>query len=100
MKSVPSGSIRWTEKAFQNLEAAVLCIREDSPQAARDLAKKILLNTNYLIVHPQIGRPGRCKGTRELIITGTPFIVPYRIKGGKVEILTVLHGARKWPKKI
>ena len=46
---------------------------------------------------PHRGRPGRWPGTRELIIPGTPYIVPYRVKGDLVEILRILHGARRWP---
>ena len=46
-----------------------------------------------------MGREGRVPGTRELIIPGTPLIVPYRLhdQDGRVEILTVLHAARRWP---
>jgi toxin ParE1/3/4 len=44
-----------------------------------------------------MGRPGRVKGTRELVIVGTPYIVAYRIKGDAVQVLRVLHGAQKWP---
>ena len=44
-----------------------------------------------------IGRPGRVADTRELIISGTPYIVPYRIKGEFVQIITVLHSAQRWP---
>ena len=97
LKTVPVGRIRWTRKAFQNLEMAVLYVAEKNPQSAGELAKKIYQSINVLGVHPQIGRPGRCKGTRELVINGTPYIVPYRIHGRHVEILTVLHGAKKWP---
>jgi toxin ParE1/3/4 len=32
-------------------------------------------------------------------VTGTPFLVAYRLKGESIQILAVLHGARKWPKK-
>jgi toxin ParE1/3/4 len=46
---------------------------------------------------PSIGRPGRVHGTRELVVDDTPFIVAYRIREGTVEILVVLHSARKWP---
>jgi toxin ParE1/3/4 len=97
LKPVPAGRIRWTRKAFQNLEMAVLYVAEKSPQAAGELAKRIYHSVNVLGAHPEIGRPGRCKGTRELVINGTPYIVPYRIHGQQVEILTVLHGAKKWP---
>jgi hypothetical protein len=34
-------------------------------------------------------------GTRELVISGTPFIVAYRIEKNEVRILAVLHAARE-----
>ena len=44
-----------------------------------------------------MGRIGRVYGTRELVVTGTPFILPYRISGQHIQILAVFHGARQWP---
>jgi toxin ParE1/3/4 len=44
-----------------------------------------------------MGRPGRIEGTRELVITGTPFIVTYRIRRNDLQILAVMHTSRKWP---
>jgi toxin ParE1/3/4 len=46
---------------------------------------------------PAIGRPGRAAGTRELVSAGTPYIVPYRVRGQRVQIITVLHSAQRWP---
>jgi toxin ParE1/3/4 len=43
-----------------------------------------------------MGRVGRIAGARELIIAGTPYIVPYRLRGDEIEILRVIHNARKW----
>ena len=43
--------------------------------------------------------PGRIVGTRELVIPSTPFIIPYRIEGELLELLAVLHGRQKWPKR-
>ncbi len=43
-----------------------------------------------------MGRIGRVARTRELIITRTPFILPYRIQGNQIEILAVVHAARPW----
>jgi hypothetical protein len=45
-----------------------------------------------------MGREGRVKGTRELVIGRSPFIAVYRIKGKRIEILRILHGAQQWPK--
>ena len=50
--------------------------------------------------HPAVGRPGRVAGTRELLVTGTPYILPYRVAGDVLEVLRVLHSARRWPKRL
>jgi len=47
--------------------------------------------------NPEMGRPGRVPGTRELLIPRTPFIVPYRLVGNTIQILRIFHGARRWP---
>ncbi len=52
-----------------------------------------------LIDNRHLGRPGRVKGTRELVVTRTPYIVAYRLKRQSIQILRVLHGARLWPER-
>jgi plasmid stabilization system protein ParE len=42
---------------------------------------------------------GRVEGTRELVIAGTAFVVVYRVEAERVEVLAVLHAARKWPEE-
>ncbi|WP_242518673.1 MULTISPECIES: type II toxin-antitoxin system RelE/ParE family toxin [Thiorhodovibrio] len=49
--------------------------------------------------NPSIGRLGRVRDTRELVISGTSYIVAYRVVGDLVLILRVLHGARRWPQR-
>jgi addiction module RelE/StbE family toxin len=44
------------------------------------------------------GRVGRIAGSRELVISGTDYIIMYRIRGDTVRILRVLHGRQRWPK--
>ncbi|MBH8572974.1 hypothetical protein I8752_08065 [Nostocaceae cyanobacterium CENA369] len=39
---------------------------------------------------------GRIAGTRELVITRTPFIVAYRVRADQIEILAVIHATRRW----
>jgi toxin ParE1/3/4 len=48
---------------------------------------------------PELGRPGRTQGTRELVIARTPYIVAYRVDEhrNEVTIVRVRHGARRWP---
>jgi toxin ParE1/3/4 len=31
------------------------------------------------------------------VIAGTPYILPYRIKNGEIQILAAFHSARQWP---
>jgi len=49
---------------------------------------------------PEMGRPGRVDGTRELVIQRTSYIAAYRITGTTVRILRVLHGAQMWPEEL
>jgi len=91
--------VKWLRKALTNLDEIADFIAQDSPTAAREVVARIHEQAVLLGDQPAIGRPGRVHGTRELVISGLPFIVPYRVRGGKVEILRVLHSARLWPKK-
>jgi toxin ParE1/3/4 len=45
--------------------------------------------------YPEMGRAGRVTGTRELIVF--PYLIAYRLKGGAIEIVAILHGSRRWP---
>jgi toxin ParE1/3/4 len=72
-------------------------IATDNPAAAPRVIERIRTAVERLREFPAIGRPGRVEGTRELIVTGTPYIVPYRVKGEIVQIITVLHSAQRWP---
>lgn len=92
-------SVRWLKKALANLDTEAEFIAQDSPQAAFQVVSKIYYSVELLKQHPALGRPGRVYGTRELIISGLPYIIPYRIREGVVEILRIFHTSRKWPKK-
>ncbi len=47
--------------------------------------------------NPELGRTGRIMNTRELVLRPLPFILAYRLRRDGVEILALIHGARKWP---
>ena len=38
-------------------------------------------------------------GTRELVVPGTSYHIPYRVRNDVVEVLRVFHAARRWPKE-
>lgn len=89
--------IVWLDLARDDVVRIRKHIAEDNPYAAASVAGRILEAVNQLSRTPHIGRSGRLPNTRELIITGTPYIAPYRERGKRIEILRVFHGARKWP---
>jgi toxin ParE1/3/4 len=89
--------LEWTRAAFHDLREAGDYIAADSPEAAERTATRVLEAAEYLLDHPNMGRPGRLSGTRELVISGTPFVVVYWVRGAAVQVLRVLHHARKWP---
>jgi toxin ParE1/3/4 len=89
--------VQWTVSAGLDREAAIDYIAKDNLSAALNQLDEIEGQTDRLADYPKLGRPGRVKGTRELVVNRTPFIVVYRIKGEMVQILRVLHGAQQWP---
>ena len=92
--------VEWSDAALDNLDQAVEYIAQDKPAAAADVAQKIWDATQRLVEQPGIERPGRVEGTRELVIPGLPYIVPYVVKGDRVIVLRVTHAAMKWPEQL
>jgi addiction module RelE/StbE family toxin len=88
--------LEWTLSAIRDLKAAGEFVSLHSPNAARRMAKRVDEATVNLIDYPHMGRPGRVVNTKELIVSGTPFIVIYRARGRVVQILRALHHSRKW----
>ena len=72
-------------------------IAERNPDAVARLEQRIIDATDQLIDRPRLGRAGRVAGTRELVVTRTPYIVIYEIEGDIVPIIRVLHSAQRWP---
>ena len=90
--------IVWTEPARQDLQEIFEYITEENPKAARTLLAEIKARVGVLIDQPLLGRAGRIDGTRELVLTGTQYILPYRVQGQQIQMLAVFHSARQWPK--
>lgn len=89
-------SIEWHQLAQGDLIELIKYIANDNPVAATRIHEEIRRQVGLLETYPEIGRLGRIRGTRELVVSGTPFIVVYRT-GEHITILRVLHGAQRWP---
>jgi toxin ParE1/3/4 len=88
----------WTDAAIADLVALHDYISNDNPAAANLMVRRIVDLVEQQLPHlPQSGRQGRVPKTRELVISGSPYFVPYRVVGDTIAILRVIHGARGWP---
>lgn len=79
-----------------DLDRIVDHIAKDNPAAALGMWDEIERQVERLWDFPHSGRTGRMPATRELVVTGTAYIVVY-IVDNDVELVRVLHGAQKWP---
>lgn len=92
--------VRWLRRALENLDDEAAYIARESPRMAAEFVLHLRDSAAMLADHPNMGRPGRIAGTRELVVTRFPYILPYRVRGSTVEVLRVFHTARKWPDRL
>ncbi len=90
----------WFKRAIWDLESARNYMTQDDPLAAQQVVSRIKYTVSLLSEQPGTGRLGRVPNTKELVVDRTPYILPYRVRDNRIEILRVLHAARKWPKRI
>jgi toxin ParE1/3/4 len=88
----------WTLAAIRDLAHLREYISNENPDAARQTASKIVDATDRIVQFPEVGRVGRMKGTRELVVSGTQYLIVYRLKKNGIHFLRVLHGHQNWPK--
>jgi toxin ParE1/3/4 len=87
----------WLKSGVRTRDNQLDYIAEDNPLAALRIEAAIDRHAGLLAQNPEIGRVGRVPTTRELVVARTPFILIYRVRSKRVEILNVLHGAQRWP---
>ena len=93
--------VKWLRETLANLDAIGEYIARDNAVAAAETILRILDAVDGLAAGPSahLGRPGRVPGTRELVVTPN-YLVPYRVKGGVIEVLRVLHARQRWPDQL
>jgi toxin ParE1/3/4 len=90
----------WSPRAITHLIAIREFIEKDSDGNAARVAGRIVNAAHLLSSQPHMGRPGRITGTRELVVPDTPYIVPYRVRNERLELLAVFDARRQWPHKV
>lgn len=91
-------TIVWSPWAIGHLADLRAYIVRENPRAAARTATTLLAAVDRLAELPNVGRPGRVTGTRELVVPGTRYVIPYRLRGESLEIIAVFHGRQRWPK--
>lgn len=90
--------VRWTKPAADDLwHICGYTEKRFGAAQARRVALAIYESADSLKEMPYRGRKGRKPNTRELMISGFPFLIIYRVGKEAVEIVRVLHGAQQWP---
>ncbi len=90
--------ISWTEQATQQLDQGHDYIAlSTSKEVAARITMQIVASIQQLAAFPMSGRAGRVPGTRELVISNTPFIAAYAIDKADIVVLAIYHGAQHWP---
>jgi toxin ParE1/3/4 len=90
--------IEWSAPAVSDLKAISEYVEQAANlETANRITRSIYDAVQSLRVMPNRGRDGRVKGTRELLIPRLPYFVVYQVLGERVLILSIVHGARRWP---
>jgi len=91
----------WTGRALADLDALHAYIAQNNERAAHAIVEGIVARAERQLSRlPESGHPGRIAKTRELVVSDTPYILPYRIVGNTIHILRVFHSARRWPDEL
>ncbi|MGG2021139.1 type II toxin-antitoxin system RelE/ParE family toxin [Pseudomonas sp. W15Feb9B] len=90
--------VEWLRTALRNLDDEAAYIAIENPQAASEFVQAILDSVDHLARFPASGREGRLPGTREWALPDRPYLIPYRVRQGRLQVLRVFHTRRLPPR--
>jgi toxin ParE1/3/4 len=93
-------TVVWSPRAVGHLADLRAYIAHENRGAAARMATTLLAAVDRLAELPNLGRPGRVSGTRELVVPSTQYVIPYRVRGERLEIIAVFHARQRWPKRL
>lgn len=89
--------VEWSAPAEADLDRITAYVAAQSVASALRLQDRLVSAAADLAILSERGRRGRITGTRERVLSGTPYILVYEVEDGVVSVLHVFHGARDWP---
>jgi len=84
----------FAEPAARDLEGIIDHIAQENPAAAETVYRRIAEAAARLRQFPELGRPGRLPGTRELGVSAQPYLIVYEAGPETVTVLAVFHTSR------
>ena len=85
----------WTQESLEDRRIIYSYIEAENPRAAVSIDELFAEKAALLRQHPQLGRNGRIKNTRELVVHDH-YLLVYDIKYDVVRILRLMHAARQF----
>ncbi|OFW30662.1 MAG: toxin Y4kP [Acidobacteria bacterium RIFCSPLOWO2_02_FULL_65_29] len=93
-------TVVWSPRAIGHLADLRAYLARANPGGAARTSTTLLAAVDRLTALPNLGRPGRVVGTRELVVPGTPYVIPYRVRSERLEIIAVFHSRQRWPRRL
>jgi toxin ParE1/3/4 len=87
--------LRYKRRALADIEAIHRYMTVHDRLAAKGVVQRIERSIGRLLILPMSGRPGLVPGTRLLVVPGLPYIVVHRVSDETIDIIAVLHTARR-----
>ncbi len=82
--------------AIADRDAIMDHISEDNLTAALELDEDFETHADRACRTPTLYKPGRMKGTREIVVREN-YVMVYQVQPAAVVIVRVLHAAQQWP---
>lgn len=87
----------WTAPALRELRAAEAYLGDRDQRAAARVVGLIEAAAARLDRTPYIGRPARERDVRRLVVSGTRYLLIYRVRADEVLILALFHERQQQP---
>jgi len=92
--------LRWTPRAVADLEEISDYPVAASPQAWEHLLLRLERLSESILDFPLMGKSGLVPGTREFIVSGTPYILVFQVKDDAVVIVSVRDARMRLPPSV
>ena len=80
--------------ALTDLRSIYDYLKEENPAVAVSVIARIKISLERLTTFPKSGRTGVVSETYEIVVSGLPYIVVYKLTDTLVEIIAVFHSAQ------